>query len=97
MHKNSLKKEPGDLQNKEILKLRQTPAQMIITLTGKPVQRGGGLKKRGEEEAAVKSGGSMRKGKKRGWFTWTGGGEHGQGVGVMVPPAISLNKLLLTL
>lgn len=65
--------------------------------TDKPVQRGGGLKKRGEEEAAVKSGGSMRKAKKRGRFTWTGGGEHGQGVRIMVPPAISLNKLLLTL
>lgn len=29
-------------------------------------------------------------------FTWAGGGEHGQGVGVVVPPAIPLNELLLT-
>lgn len=30
-------------------------------------------------------------------LTWAGGGEHRQGVGVVVPPAIPLNKLPLTL
>lgn len=42
-------------------------------------------------------GGEYEEGKEERMVTWTGGGEHGQGVGVMVPPAISLNKLLLTL
>lgn len=30
-------------------------------------------------------------------LTWAGGGEHGQGMGVVVPPAVPLNELLLTL
>lgn len=38
-----------------------------------------------------------RRGEEESSFTWAGGGEHGQGVGVVVPPAIPLNKLLLTL
>ena len=47
----------------------------------------------GEKEKEVRGTWWSRKGS----FTWTGGGEHGHGMGVVVPPAVPLNELLLAL